>query len=90
MKVVLRFETVRIEADLAETGTARALLEALPFTSRAQTWGEEVYFTTPVKAKLEPDARQIVEPGTCASDRSSRAAAMSWAGSWTTRAALPR
>ena len=64
MKLSLKFQTERLEVDLFDTPTARALIEALPFEARAQTWGEEVYFATPVKAKLEKDARQVVDPGT--------------------------
>jgi hypothetical protein len=52
------------EVALDDTPTAEALLEALPFESRAQTWGEELYFEVPVNVNLEPEARQIVEPGT--------------------------
>ena len=51
------------EISLAETPNAQTLLEALPFESVAHTWGEEVYFEAPLSAKLEPDARQTVEPG---------------------------
>jgi hypothetical protein len=52
-----------VTADLRETPTVKQLLKALPSTSRAQTWGEEVYFQLPVQASLEADARQVVEPG---------------------------
>lgn len=64
MKLALTFETLRIEIDLADTPTSQSLIGALPFRSRAHTWGEEVYFSTPVKARLEKDASQIVAPGT--------------------------
>jgi hypothetical protein len=64
MKLALTFETLRIEIELLDTLTSNAIIDALPFKSQAQTWGEEVYFGTPVKARLEKDACQVVAAGT--------------------------
>lgn len=55
---------IEFEVALVDTPTARQLVAAVPFESRVKTWGQEVYFSTPVRAALEPDARQVVEPGT--------------------------
>jgi uncharacterized protein len=64
MKLRLVFSREQCIVELGDTPTVKALLAALPFESQAQTWGEEVYFSTPVSAKLESDAKQVVEPGT--------------------------
>jgi len=64
MKLRITAGKLALEAQLRDTPTTRALAQALPFESSAQTWGEEVYFTTPVSAKLEADAKQVVDAGT--------------------------
>jgi len=61
----LRFDfgTLTLDAELLETPTGRAVAAALPVSSSALTWGEEVYFEVPVQVPAEADARAVVTPG---------------------------
>ncbi len=63
-RIRIRWPRGELVAQLADTPTAKAVAAALPAKSRASTWGEEVYFTLKADAKLEPDAREVVAPGT--------------------------
>jgi hypothetical protein len=64
MRIRIFWDNGEVFGVLNDTPTARKLLKALPCSSAANTWGDEVYFGVPVQAELESDSRQVVPPGT--------------------------
>lgn len=60
----IRITTSAASADavLNDSATAAAVWDALPFSVAADTWGDEIYFSIPVKVKAE-SARDVVEIG---------------------------
>ncbi len=62
-KIRISAGKVQAEAVLNESPTATKIWEALPIDGRANTWGDEIYFTIPVQAPQEKDAREIVAVG---------------------------
>ena len=63
MKVRITVGEVELEGELFDTPTARKVYESLPLASRANRWGDEVYFSVPVEAELEEDAKEEQEVG---------------------------
>jgi hypothetical protein len=61
-KIKITAGNVSMEAELNDTDTAKKIWEALPIQQKGNTWGYEIYFSIPVKAK-EENAREVVDLG---------------------------
>ena len=60
----LRLEAggLELEAELNETGVAKAIWEVLPISAHCNRWGEEIYFAIPVDMENE-NGQEVVELG---------------------------
>jgi len=57
---------VTVTAELNDSETADSLWGALPISGRAQTWGDEIYFSIPIDADEADDSVETVEMGAVA------------------------
>lgn len=64
MRIRLSWGAKELFGVLDDTPAAKRLAAALPCTSRANTWGKEVYFDLPCDMTLDKNATDVVEPGT--------------------------
>jgi len=62
-RILITAGQVSAAAVLYQTPTGEAIWNGLPIEARANTWGDEIYFSIPVKAELENTAKDVVEPG---------------------------
>lgn len=63
MKIKIFANELEVEAELEETGSAKAIYEALPVDGAANRRGDEIYFVVPLRLDLERDATNVVENG---------------------------
>ena len=61
--LILKFNSKLFEINLRNTETARLIADTVPIKSKIQTWGEEIFFNTNLKVKLEDDARDVMQLG---------------------------
>ena len=52
-KIRITAGSVAAEAKLGDSKTAEAIWDALPIAAKAETWGDEIYFSIPLHLKEE-------------------------------------
>ncbi|RPJ10821.1 MAG: hypothetical protein EHM36_02730 [Deltaproteobacteria bacterium] len=62
-KIRITTGELKVEAELNDSKTAQLIWEALPIESSNNLWGEEIYFSIPVKGGQEKGARDVVSAG---------------------------
>lgn len=63
VKIKIIVEELALEAELSETATAKAIVDALPIYAELNEWGDEFYFEIPVTMPLDGTATLKVAVG---------------------------
>jgi len=51
---------LKVQAELNDSKTAQLIWDSLPIESSNNLWGDEIYFSIPVKTGQEKGARDVV------------------------------
>ena len=62
-RITITSGELHIDGVLFSTPTADAVWNCLPLHASINIWGDEIYFSIPVKADLETDAKEVVAVG---------------------------
>lgn len=62
-KVAITVGEIMLSAELNDSPTSKAIWDSLPITGKANLWGDEIYFQTPVDMPQSENARQDMEIG---------------------------
>ncbi len=62
-RITITAGKAQFQAELNDSATASAIMEALPIEARANRWGGEIYFSIPIEAGVEIGAREVLQPG---------------------------
>ncbi|MCX7822350.1 MAG: cyclophilin-like fold protein [Syntrophobacterales bacterium] len=63
VKIKIRTGSIELRGELNDSPTAQEIAKILPIEAEVQTWGDEIYFSIPVKMPLEPSAKSVVSVG---------------------------
>ncbi len=61
-KILITIGSIEAEAELNESKTAELIYNSLPIEAKGNFWGDEIYFSIPVKAEPE-NPKGVVELG---------------------------
>ena len=62
-RIQIRSGGIEMLAELNDSRTAQAVLDSLPLSAKANTWGDEIYFPIPVEQELDRTAVELVRMG---------------------------
>lgn len=75
--ILIKIGKYVVEAELNDSKTAGLIYDALPYETDFSTWGDEIYFSTPVKADSENE-KEVVDAGEIAYWPPGRAFCIFW------------
>lgn len=61
--ITIRVGETELQGELNDSATAKAIIDVLPIEGKAGIWGDEIYFSIPVKQSEAGDARDVMEVG---------------------------